>query len=114
MEIEALVFRPTDPQLELQLVRPTLEGISALVGGALEFVPISHPDSMLGEIHGYVNENGRHLGLPVNFAAMEAVCAIQGESADYRGTMVVFGASSDGEERALTPAQREVLMRGRE
>jgi len=88
-----------------------LSDLQGLVGGRLEFVPISDPDSAVGEIHGYVHDEGAFLPLPINDLAVAIISKMCGRSAEYRGTMILFSMGKDGEECTLRTDQIQALTK---
>jgi hypothetical protein len=88
--IKALVV-PTEGEPEVRDVDASLSGLQSFVGGHIEST-VTRDE----RVHGYINEEGKMLGLPYNHNAT-TLCRLFPE--DYiAGPAVFMGSTDDGDE----------------
>jgi hypothetical protein len=92
-----------DGNADLRTVEPTLEAMQGIVGGYIE--PINPMVSGYGNWHGYVDEDGKSKGLPLNVEGQNIAVMLGwgGELAgDFLvGPLVLLGSTPDGEEASV-------------
>lgn len=78
----------SDESVRIEHVEPDLETLQTVVGGYLEVVLINS----LSTVHGYVNEDGIRLNLPLNVLASRLA------GTQILGNMIILGNGANGEE----------------